>query len=120
MRRTACAHQHAAGKKLREILRKAAQRGDAADRCDSTRQYDLARIDVHQPCHRNADQHVEHDIGRPDEKPQLFIGQVEVDLDALRHYAEHARVKKIQHRRKNDDGKCVIGGPIRRPGLQPW
>jgi hypothetical protein len=43
MSRTSGAHQHAAGKQLREALRETAERGDAADGRDAAGQHDLAR-----------------------------------------------------------------------------
>jgi hypothetical protein len=100
---------------LPETLCEPAQGGDTADHRDSTGKHDLARVDVHQPRHRDSDQHIKYDIGRSNQEAQLLVGQVKINLDALCHHAEHLRIEEIQHGRKDDDGEPVIGGCARWP-----
>src|SRR5207248_7742945 len=68
MRRAARADQHAAHEQLDEVLREPAERGDAADESDAPGEHVLARVQVHQARQRDPDQHVEDDVGGPQEE----------------------------------------------------
>src|ERR1700730_5784320 len=109
MRRSARPDQQPTEEQLSEALRKSAERGDTADHRYSAGEHDLARVDVYQPRHRDADQHIENDVGGSDEKTNLLVGQMKVDLDALGHHAKHLRVEEVEHGGENDHGKPVIG-----------
>ena len=80
------------------------QRGNPANRGNPAGQHDFPRVDVHQPRHWNADQHIEDDVGRPDQEAQFLVGQVEIDLDTLGHQTEYAGIEEIEHGRQYDDG----------------
>src|SRR6266513_1798368 len=118
MRRAARADQHAAHEQLHEVLREPAERGDAADESDAPGEHVLARVQVHQARQGDPDQHVEDNVGGPQEEAKLLVRQVKIALDVLGHHAEDLRVQKIQRRSENDHGEAVIGHTAGRPPLR--
>jgi hypothetical protein len=115
VRRAAGTHQHAAHEKLHEVLRQPPERGDAADEGDAAGEHVLPRIEVHQARQRNADQHVEDDVGGSEQEPELLVCEVEISFDVRGHHAENLRVEKIQRRGQNDHEQAVIRRTARGP-----
>src|SRR5262249_52970898 len=64
------------------------------------------------------DQHVEDDVGGPEEKAQLLVGQVKIALDGRCHHAEDRGIEEIQRGGENDHEQSVIRRAARRPPLR--
>jgi hypothetical protein len=98
-------------------LRQTTEGCQTAGECDPAGKHDLARVDVDQASERDTDQHIEKDVGRTDQKPELLVCQTKVDLDALGHHGEQLRVEEVEHGRENDHRQPVVGDAPRRPRL---